>query len=189
MNLDSRPSTAQLVADARIGDQNAVDKLLPLVYDELRVLADAYLARERPDHTLQPTALVNEAYLRLLHDREITWQDRAHFIGIAARSMRQILVKHAKAHCAAKRGGGRPTLVLDESWAADRDSNLDLLALDEALTSLAQLDSRLSDIVELRFFGGLTIQEAADVTGRSESTVERDWRAARAWLYQAMRQE
>lgn len=186
--METRPTLPQLIADARIGDQEAVDRLLPLVYEELRVLADAYLSRERPDHTLQPTALVNEVYLRLLHDRDLSWQNRAHFIGIAARSMRQLLVKHAKAHDAAKRGGGRPTLLLDESLASTRERSLDLLALDEALTSLAHLDSRLSEIVELRFFGGLSIKEAADVLDISESTVERDWRTARAWLHRAMRQ-
>ena len=187
--MDARVQLPELLSEVTTGHCGPVNELLPMVYAELRALADGYLARERSDHTLQPTALVHEAYLRLLGDRNLTWQNRAHFLGIAARSMRQILVKHAKARRAAKRGGGQVTLPFDESLVPRDEPPCDVLAIEEALTSLAALDPRLSRIVELRFFGGLTIQETAEVVGMSGSAVERDWSAARAWLHQEMKRE
>lgn len=156
--------------------------LFPLVYHELRVLAAGYLRQERPDHTLQPTALVHEAYLRLAGPTQATWQDRAHFVAIAARAMREILVNHAIAHAAQKRGGAYKKLSIDDAMPAMPDRAADLLALDEALKRLEQLDSRKAELVQLRFFGGLTADEAARVLGVSLATVERGWRFARAWL-------
>ncbi len=167
------------------GDRKALDELLPLVYDELRRLARRYLRRERPGHTLQPTALVNEAYLKLIDQREISWQNRAHFFGVAARLMREILVDHARSHMAAKRGGGEQRMTLDEGVASPAaiKPNIDLLRLDDALQVLAKLDPQQCRIVELRYFGGLTIEETAEVLVLSPATIKREWQLARAWLY------
>ena len=184
--MECRKPVLELLADATSGDPTAVDKLLPLVYDELRVLAKSYLARERVGHTLPPTALVHEAYLRLVGEPKIAWQDRAHFMALAARAMRRILSNHARAHRAQKRGGGAPTVSLEESHGQQEEFTCGLLALDDAMTSLAGLDPQLSRVVELRFFGGLTINETAEVMKVSVSTVERDWSVARAWLYRAL---
>lgn len=166
------------------GDRPA-DALLPIVYEELRRLAAAYLRRERPGQTLQPTALVHEAYLRLLKDRPDRWQNRAHFCAIAAHSMRQILIERARARGARKRGGAQPRVTLDESLvAADgRDSpSIDLVALDSALSRLEAIDAEQARLVELRFFGGLTIEETAEAMNISPATVKRHWSVARAWL-------
>jgi RNA polymerase sigma factor (TIGR02999 family) len=156
--------------------------LLPQIHDELRKLAASYLRKERPDHTLQPTALVNEAFLKLVDQRAARWQNRAHFFGIAAQAMRRILVDHARAHAASKRGGAMRKVPLDDARVGGRAMDVDLLALDEALTRLAALDPQQSRIVELRFFGGLTMEESAEVMRISPATVGREWRMAKAWL-------
>ena len=159
---------------------------MPLVYDELRRLAHHYLSRERSDHTLQSTALVHEAYLRLAGERPPEWQNRAHFFGIAANIMRRILVEHARGRKAAKRGGDACHLNLDETIAFPNRINLDVLELDRALSELAELDEQQGRIVELRFFAGLSIEDTSHVLGISPATVKRDWVTARAWLYRAM---
>ncbi len=163
-------------------DDRRVDDLLPIVYDELRRLAAAYLRREKPGQTLQPTALVHEAYLRLLKDRPNRWQNRAHFCAIAAHSMRQILIDRARARGARKRGGAQPRVTLDEGLVADHPTSIDLVALDEALTRLEAFDPDAARLVELRFFGGLTIEETAQAMNISPATVKRHWAVARAWL-------
>jgi RNA polymerase sigma factor (TIGR02999 family) len=168
-----------------MADDRPVDALLPIVYEELRRLAAAYLRRERPGQTLQPTALVHEAYLRLMKDRPDRWQNRAHFCAIAAHSMRQILIERARARGAQKRGGAQPRVTLDEALvAADgRESpSVDLIALDEALARLEAIDAEQARLVELRFFGGLTIEETAQAMNISPATVKRHWTLARAWL-------
>lgn len=164
------------------GDRQALDDLMPVVYAEVRKLARSYLRRERSDHTLQATALVNEAYMRLVDQREVHWQNRAHFFGIAAQMMRRILVDHARMRKREKRGSGEDPVLLDEALEVASDRNLDVVALDDALTALADLDSRQAKIVELRFFGGLSIEETAEVTQLSPATVKREWAGARAWL-------
>ena len=164
------------------GDQKAVSKVMPLVYDELRRLAGRYLRRERAGQTLQPTALVHEAYLRLLKDKKQGWQNRTHFLAIAALSMRQVLVERARARGASKRGGAQVRVTLDETLAVHRETSIDLVALDEALIRLALIDPQQARIVELRFFGGLTVEEAAEALGISPATVKRGWSVARAWL-------
>ena len=156
---------------------------MPLVYSELRRLAKAYLRRERSDHTLQSTALVNEAFLRLVNQRNVQWKSRAHFFGIAAQLIRRILVDHARAHQADKRGAGAFKLSLDEAIGVPEKRDLDLVALDDALQRLTELDPQQSRIVELRFFAGLSIEETAEVLGISTATVKREWSTARAWLY------
>jgi RNA polymerase sigma-70 factor (ECF subfamily) len=172
-----------LLTELQTGNRAAESKLVPLVYDELRRVARRYMRGERADHTLQPTALVHEAYLRLIGQRNAQWQNRAHFFGVAAQLMRRILVDHARAHQAVKRGGSEAKLSLDETLAFTEAKGADLLAVDEALTRLTERDPRQSRIVELRFFGGLTEDEAAEVLGVSTRTVKRDWNVARAWLY------
>jgi len=173
----------QLLRAWREGDPTALEKLTPLVYDDLRRLAYRYIRRERPDHTLQPTALVHEAYLRLADKAQPRWQDRAHFYAVAAQLMRRILVDHARAHHSAKRGHGIPTLSLDEPGAMNTGQGAGIVALDESLTSLAAIDERKSRVIELRFFGGLTIEETAEVLGLSTATVINETRIARAWLF------
>jgi RNA polymerase sigma-70 factor, ECF subfamily len=170
------------------GDQAARDELLPLVYAELHRLAQRYLRRERRDHTLQTSALVNEAYLRLI-DQRIPWRNRAHFFGVSAQLMRRILVDYARGQNRDKRGGAQPCLALDEALDAIQARDADIVALDDALTSLAAFDPRQSRIVELRYFGGLTIDETAEVTGVSHATVEREWNLARAWLRRELSKE
>ncbi|HKE02627.1 MAG TPA: sigma-70 family RNA polymerase sigma factor [Blastocatellia bacterium] len=169
------------------GNEAARDQLIPLIYDELRRLARKHLRRERPGHTLQTSALVNEAYLRMA-GQSVSWQGRAHFFGIAARLMRQILVDHARLRDNAKHGGDWRRVSLD---AADvgQDQTTDILALDEALQALAQMSPQQSRVIELRFFGGLTIAETAEVLGVSHSTVEREWRVARAWLWRELQRK
>jgi RNA polymerase sigma factor (TIGR02999 family) len=178
----------QLLIDWSRGDQEALAKLMPLIYDELRRLAARYLRHERPDHTLQPTALVHEVYLRLINQSRVQWQSRAHFFGIAAQAMRRILVDHARRHHAAKRGGLQPRLSLDEAVRVSAAHSADLIALDDALSRLAAIDAQQSRIVELRFFGGLTVAETAAVIGASPPTVKRHWTVAKAWLYREIRQ-
>ena len=168
------------------GNAEAMDDLLPLVYGELRRLARHYLRGERPDHTLQPTALVHEAYLKLLGQGPMAWQDRAHFIGVAATLMRRILVDHARAHRAEKRGGGATKLTLDDSVSFFQQRDVDLVTLDEALAHLAEIDPQQSRVVELRFFGGLTIEETAVALRVSPMTVKREWNMAKAWLHQEL---
>lgn len=169
------------------GDQGAREALIPLVYDELRRLARRYLRRERPDHTLQSAALVNEAYLRLIRQDQPQWQNRAHFFGVAAQLMRHILVDHARNRAAAKRGAGAPRLTLDPDVALPQARDVDLVALDDALNQLAALDPQQSRLVELRFFGGLSIEETSVVLSVSPATVKREWATARAWLQREMR--
>ena len=159
---------------------------MPLVYGELKRLAGSYLKRERPDHTLQSAALVNEAFLRLVDQSKVRWQNKSHFFGIAAQMMRRILVDHARGHKAAKRGAGAELLELNEAVAQAQKQSIDLLGLDEALDTLEKMDPQQSRIIELRFFGGLSIEETAEVLGISSATVKRDFAAARAWLYRAV---
>ena len=166
------------------GDESALEKLMPLVLDELRRLAASYLRKERVGHTLQPTALVHEAYMRLVDQTQVQWQNRAHFFGVAAQMMRRILVDHARAHEAEKRGGEFQKLSLDENLdASGGERDVNLVALDDALNRLAGMDPQKSKIVELRFFGGLSVEETAEVLGVSAPTVKRQWRMAKAWLY------
>jgi len=164
------------------GDQAALDQLLPIVYDELRRQAQGYLRRENPGHTLQTTALVHEAYLRLVDQRQARWQNRAQFFGIAAQLMRRILVDHARRHQAAKRGGSAIQVPFEEEAVAAVESEVDLVALDDALTRLAGLDVQQARVVELRYFTGLGIEETAEALGISPATVKREWQSARAWL-------
>jgi RNA polymerase sigma factor (TIGR02999 family) len=164
------------------GDQRALDRLTPLVYEELRHQAARYLRRERPGHTLQTTALINEAYLRLIDAKDVRWQSRAHFFAVAANLMRRVLVDHARRRDAEKRGGSQIRLTLDEGLAVARNSEVDLLAIDEALDRLAAIDAQQARVVELRFFSGLSVEETAAALGVSPKTVKRDWSVARAWL-------
>lgn len=171
----------------RKGDSSALGKLMPLVYKELRQLAKNYMAAERPGHTLQTTALINEAYLRLVDHKEMQWQNRAHFLAVAAQAMRRVLVDHARTRDAAKRGGGAAKASLeDAARVAARPE--ELIALDEAMTDLAAIDPRKSQVVELRYFGGLSVEETAEVLGVSPVTVMRDWSTAKAWLLRAISQ-
>lgn len=179
----------QLLKDWSNGDAEAPTQLMPLVYQELRRLANHYMAHERDSHTLQPTALVNEAYLRLIDQTRVTWQNRAHFFGIAAQLMRRVLLDHARAHHAEKRGGVAKRLSLNEAAILPEERAADLIALDEALKGLAKLDERKSRIVELRFFGGLGVDETAEVLGIHRATVLRDWSVAKAWLYRELSKE
>jgi RNA polymerase sigma-70 factor (ECF subfamily) len=173
-----------LLQQMATGNQDAMQKLVPLVYGELHRLAAHYMRDERKDHTLQPTALVHEAYLRLVNRQQANWQNKAHFFGVAAHVMRTILTDHARHHCRIKRGGvHQHKLSLDDVQLFSEERSDDLLALDESLRQLAQLDARQSRIVELRIFGGLTVDETAAVLGISSKTVKRDWTIARAWLY------
>lgn len=178
----------QLLVGWSEGNQQALDKLLPLVYRELKRIADRYLRRERADHTLQATALVHEAYLKLIDQRQVRWQNRAHFFGIAAQAMRRILVDYARDRQAEKRGGGGIKLSLDDELDISDKRASELIALDDALSTLAEMDAQKSRIVELRFFGGLSIEETAEVLGISTATVIRQWRLAKAWLYGEMKQ-
>ncbi len=168
------------------GDRTALESLMEVVYSELRNLAHAYLRRERPGNTLQSTALVHEAYLRLVDQKNVTWQNRAHFFGIAANMMRRILVDHARSRQASKRGAGISLLTLDEAVAGSGPRELNLVVLDQALESLARIDPRQSRIVELRFFAGLSIDDTAEVLKISPATVKREWAMAKAWLYREM---
>jgi RNA polymerase sigma-70 factor (ECF subfamily) len=176
----------QLLAEWSEGNQAALDQLYPLVYNELRRLAHGYLRRERKGHTLQTTALINEAYLRLVDQKHVHWANRSHFFGISAQIMRRILIDHARRYDYAKRGGGAQRISLDEAAVVAKQRGRTLLLLDEALKSLAKIDPRRSQVVELRYFGGLNNEEIAGVLKISENTVMRDWNMARAWLYQEL---
>ena len=181
--MQAQENVTQLLMDWSKGDRSALDRLMPLVYGELRRLANNYLRRERVNHTLQPTALVNEAYLKLVDQRNARWQNRAQFYGVAAQLMRRILVDHARTHQAQKRGGlDQQRLSLTNVERMSNKPDIDLLALHEALNELAELDPQQSRIVELKFFGGLSIEETAEVLRLGHATVERDWKMARAWL-------
>jgi RNA polymerase sigma-70 factor, ECF subfamily len=185
----SNPDITQLLRDWSNGDRDAPAELMPLVYRELRRLADSYMSHERDGHTLQPTALVNEAFLRLIDQTRVNWQNRAHFFGIAAQLMRRILLDYARAHKTEKRGGVVKRLSLDEVAILPAQRAADLIALDEALQELARFDERKSQIVELRFFGGLGVDETAEVLGIHRATVLRDWAVAKAWLHRELSKE
>ena len=187
MTRNSTESVEQLVQRAGEGDEKAASELMPVVYDELRRLAGAYMRRERPGQTIQPTALVHEAYLRLLRDKKQDWKGRTHFLAIAATSMRQILVERARAKRAEKRGGSKDPITLDEATLADDGQPLELMVIDEALNKLSEFDPQQARIVELRFFGGLTIDETAHALGVSPATVKRGWTLAKAWLRREVR--
>lgn len=188
--MKSSPSeVTQLLRAWGDGDENALEKLTPLVAAELSRLARSYLRRERVGHTLQPTALINEVYLRLIDWQNATWEDRSHFFRVAARLMRQVLIDHARRANYRKRGGGVTHVSLDEAGILMPDRSDELLAIDEALARLAAFDLRKSDIVELRFFGGLSVDETAEILKISPSTVKREWSLARAWLYRELTPE
>ncbi len=180
----TQPSTqiTELLAQWSRGDLEAREALMPLVYDELRRLAGSYLRRERSDHTLQPTALVNEAYMKLVEQKNVQWKDKGHFFAITAQLMRRILVDHARGHLAEKRGSGAVKVPLEGVIAMSKEQPADLLSLDESLTRLAKIDPRQAQIVELRVFAGLSVEDSAALLGISPATVKRDWSMARAWL-------
>jgi RNA polymerase sigma factor (TIGR02999 family) len=180
---NDRSELTELLANWNSASKTTLDRLMPMVVEELRARARSYLDRERSSHTLQPTALVNEVYLRLLDRRQASWESRAHFFAFASRLMRRILVDHARAHGAAKRGSGAITVTISEELIHIAQRDIDLLALDQALERLAKLDENQARIVELRFFGGLSIEETAAVLEIGEATVNRRWASARAWLY------
>jgi RNA polymerase sigma factor (TIGR02999 family) len=186
MTAPSEPGTpkdlTRFLDDLAHGDADAAATLMPHVYGELKAIAEGYMIRQRADHTLQPTALVNEAYVKLFDRSVIDWKDRGHFYALAARAMRQLLVDHARARRRKKRGGGRREVTLDEAVAKAAGIEVDLLALDEALRELAELDPRQAQVVELRYFGGLEVAQVAQMLEVSVTTVEREWRSARAWL-------
>jgi len=184
-----RTDVTRILKQATDGDSSAVDRLLPLVYDELRALAQDYLVRERPDHTLQATALVHEAYIRLIKQEDVEWKNRAHFFAVAAQAIRRILVDHARTHKRQKRGGCFQRVELSDEVAESTGSTVDLVALDEALCELGRLDARQAKIIELRYFGGLTLKEVAEVVGVSPRTVDGDWAMARAWLRRAIAED
>jgi RNA polymerase sigma factor (TIGR02999 family) len=179
----------RLLSEWSAGNQAALDELTPLVYAELHSRARNYLRRERPDHTLQPTALINEAYLRMVNDRPPEWNGRSHFLAVASRVMRQILVDHARRHVAEKRGSGAANVSLDEALVPAHSDSSDLMALDQALTKLAEFDERKSRIVEMRYFGGCTVEETAEALGIATITVIRETRLAEAWLRRTMQGE
>jgi len=176
----------QILHEFRQGNRDAQDRLIPLVYRELRRIARAHLRGEAATHSLQPTALVHEAYLRLVGINQIDWHDRAHFFSVASVLMRRILVEHSRANRARKRGGGEDTLWLDEALMPSPGRTPEIIALDDALNQLAKLDQRQAKIVEMRFFAGMTEEETGDVLGISVRTVKRDWRVAKAWLYKEL---
>lgn len=175
-----------LLLDWNNGQAEALERLMPLVYDELRHIAARYLRKERQDHTLQTTALVHEAYIRLIDQNQANWQNRAQFFGVAAQMMRRILVDHARGHQADKRGGGAAKLSLDEAIEIADQKEVDLIALDDALNQLAQLDEQQCRVVELRFFAGLTVEEVAEVMKLSPATIKREWSMAKAWLHREL---
>ena len=186
MSAPSSKQITQLLVAWGDGDQSALEELTPLVYEELRRLAHHYMGRERPGHTLQTTALVNEAYIRLIDWKNVHWQNRAHFFAVSAQLMRRILVDFARSRGYAKRGGGALAVTLDEATLLSSEKGTDIVALDEALLSLTEFDARQSRVVELRFFGGLSIEETAEVLKISPGTVRRDWSLARAWLHREL---
>jgi RNA polymerase sigma-70 factor (ECF subfamily) len=183
------PGVTALLRAWSEGDEGALERLLPLVEAELRRLARAYMARERGGHTLQPTALINEAFLRLIDARHVRWQDRAHFVGIAARLMRRVLVDHARSRGYQKRGGGAARVTLTDALAVTPGPALDLVALDRALEALSVEDPRKAKVIELRFFGGMSVEETAEVLHLSNDTIKRDWRLGKLWLLRALEGE
>ena len=186
MKSPARHQITELLAEWREGNQSALDELYPLVYDELHRLARRYMSRERKDHTLQTTALINEAYVRMVDQKNVNWANRSHFFAISAQIMRRILIDHARRHAYAKRGGGAHQVSLEEVAAIAPEQGRELVLLDEALKTLAERDPRRCQVVELRYFGGLNNEEIAGVLHVSENTVTRDWNMARAWLYQQL---
>jgi RNA polymerase sigma factor (TIGR02999 family) len=186
--MPHRSDATDLLVAWSNGDQSAFDKLVPLVYQELRLLAQRYMRRERSDHTLQATALVNEAYVRLIDVNRIRWHNRAHFLAVAAQTMRRILVEFARHRGRQKRGGDMVRVTIDDAEVA-QEKSADLVALSDALSTLATFDPRMGQVVELRFFGGLSVQETADVLKVSPETVMRDWKTAKVWLLRELRQE
>jgi RNA polymerase sigma factor (TIGR02999 family) len=187
---EAEKSITQILSEIKNGNQIALDELLPLVYDELRRLANSYLRNERSNHTLQPTALVHEAYLRLLGQKEIEWQNRAHFFGVSARLMREILIEYARGRNRQKRGGEfRTQIVLDDAISFSNQTQLDVVAVDDALSKLEKLDERQARIVEMKFFGGLTIEEIGEVLSISPATVKREWSTAKLLLYKMLNSE
>ena len=184
MKDESSHDITQMLIELTDGNTEVVNQILTRIYDELRKLASSYLRRERADHTLQPTALVHEAYMKLIDQKKVHWQNRAHFFGIAAQVMRRILLDHARKHNADKRGGEAEKLPIEEEiLVVSHEKSAELIALDEALETLAQMDPQKAKIVELRYFGGLSIEETAEVMGVSVPTINRQWRMAKAWLY------
>jgi len=188
MPLRSPTDVTDLLHAWSNGDRSALDRLVPLVYQELRSLARRYMRQERADHTLQATSLINEAYVRLIDVNRIQWQSRAHFLAVAAQAMRRILVESARRRHRQKRGGDVVLVALDESQDIGHDKGADLVALSDALTALASFDARMGQVVELRFFGGLSVEETADVLHVSPETVMRDWKTAKAWLLRELSQ-
>lgn len=181
--MEPSSDVTALLTELTSGNVEAGPKLIPLVYEELRRMADGYMRRERSGHTLQATALVHEAYLKLVGQHSVAWQSRAHFFGVAAQVMRRLLIDYARGHMRGKRGGGREAVPLDEAMVFSPERSQNFLELDSALDRLAALDIRQAKIVELRFFGGLTVEETAEVLGISPKTVKRDWTVAKAWLH------
>jgi RNA polymerase sigma factor (TIGR02999 family) len=189
VSTDSPNNVTQLLIQLTGGERAVLDELLALIYGELRSLAANYLRRERIDHTLQPTALVHEAYMRLIDQTQVNWQNRAHFFGVAAQMMRRILVDHARAHNAGKRGHEYQKLSLDENIDQAFERGAELIALDDALKLLAEVDEQKARIVELRYFGGLSVEETAEVLGVTPVTIKRHWRMTKAWLYGQMQKQ
>lgn len=187
--MSNREDITSLLREYQSGNKTVLDELFPLVYDELRKLAAIRLNGERKDHTLQPTALVHEAYLRLVGQHSTDWHNRAHFFGLAAEMMRRILVNHAVKNNAEKRFGNQTKLALDDAISLAQEREVNLVMLDEALNKLAEFDPQQAKIIELRFFAGLTIEEVAEIIGVSDSTVKREWRVAKAWLHQQLKAE
>jgi RNA polymerase sigma-70 factor (ECF subfamily) len=181
--MDPSVDVTLLLSEISRGNEQAAERLIPIVYNELKKLARGYMRRERPDHTLQTTALVHEAYLKLVKQQDVNWQGRSHFVGVAAQLMRRILIDHARGHLRKKRGGNKVVLPLNEALVFSPEQSEGLVKLDEALKRLALLDPRQSRVVELRFFGGLTVDEIANLLGVSPKTVKRDWAVAKAWLH------
>ena len=181
--METSADVTALLSELTKGNPEASSKLIPLVYDQLRRLADGYMRRERTGHTLQTTALVHEAYLKLLGQHSVDWQNRAHFFGIAAQVMRRVLIDHARSHVRNKRGGGREHVQLDEALVFSPERSGEFLELNAALERLGEMDARQARIVEMRFFGGLTVEETAEVLGISPKTVKREWSVAKAWLH------
>ena len=186
MGGEPQHEVTRILNDWKGGDREAAERLMPFVYDELRRLARSFLARERAAHTLQPTALVHEAYLRLVDQTRVNWQNRAHFYGVAASMMRRVLIDHARAHATEKRGGSAIRLSIDDVQIPLEQRAAGLLALDEALEKLARMDERKCKVVEMRFFAGLSDEEIAEVLGVTTRTVLRDWKTARLWLYREL---
>lgn len=187
--MSSNSEVTQLLVDWSDGNEQAAEQLIPLVYQELHRLAESYMRRENENHTLQATALVNEAYLKLVDQTRVNWKNRSHFFGVAAQVMRRILVDYARKNLAVKRGGNAETISLEDAVIFNKEKSSDIVALDEALTLLGKIDERRQKVVELRFFGGLSVLETAEVLDVSKNTVVRDWNFSKAWLYRQIQNE